>query len=157
MEKWKQYSVHNEHEIRGFFGDYRFLSNYHKCPVYFDGVLYPSTENAYMAAKTLDVAERTRFLEIEPKEAKLLGRQIQLRSDWESVKFDIMASVLFDKFYRNRSLREKLLKTENAILIEANHWGDRIWGTDEEGNGENHLGRTLMRIRKFWKDENRES
>jgi ribA/ribD-fused uncharacterized protein len=110
-----------------------------------------------MAAKTLDVAERTRFLEIEPKEAKLLGRQIQLRSDWESVKFDVMASVLFDKFYRNRSLRGKLLATGDAELIEANHWGDIIWGTDEEGNGENHLGRLLMRIRKFWKNENRES
>lgn len=150
METWKQYSVHNEKEIRGFFGDYRFLSNYHKCLVYFDGVIYPSSENAYMAAKTLDVAERTQFLEIEPKEAKALGRQIGLRSDWENVKFDIMAAILFDKFYRHRSLREKLLKTENAILIEANHWGDQLWGTDEEGYGENHLGKVLMRIRKFW-------
>jgi ribA/ribD-fused uncharacterized protein len=151
MEKWKQYSVHNEAEIFGFFGEYRFLSNYHKCLVYFDGVLYPSSENAYMAAKTLDVAERTRFVNIEPNEAKALGRQIQLRPDWEEVKFDIMKIILCDKFYRNRSIRGKLISTGNAVLTEANHWGDRIWGTDEEGNGENHLGRLLMKIRSLWK------
>jgi hypothetical protein len=48
---WKEYAIHDSHLIHGFFGDYRWLSNFHSCPVYFDGLLYPSSENAYQAAK----------------------------------------------------------------------------------------------------------
>jgi len=107
----REYVVHTENEILGFFGPYRFLSNFHKCPVYFEGVLYPSTENAFMAAKTLDIEQRKQFVHIEPNEAKALGRKINLRSDWEDVKFDVMMTVCFDKFYRNINIREKLLQT----------------------------------------------
>ena len=77
----REYVVHTENEILGFFGPYRFLSNFHKCPVYFEGVLYPSTENAFMAAKTLDIEQRKQFVHIEPNEAKALGRKINLRSN----------------------------------------------------------------------------
>jgi ribA/ribD-fused uncharacterized protein len=112
----RNYIVHNENEILGFFGQYRFLSNFHQCPVYFEGVQYPSTENAFMAAKTLDLSERKQFEDIEPKEAKAIGRKIQLRSDWEEVKYDVMLAVCFDKFYRNKSIRQKLLDTKEAYL-----------------------------------------
>ena len=150
----RHYVVHNENEIKGFFGDYRFLSNFHQCPVYFDGVMYPSTENAFMAAKTLDPLQREQFRYIEPKEAKALGRKIQLREDWESVKYDVMASVCFDKFYRNKGIREKLLETGNAYLEETNHWNDKIWGVCD-GEGQNNLGKILTNIRTFWQNQNK--
>lgn len=151
--KERHYVVHSETEIKGFFGPYRFLSNFHQCPVYFDGVMYPSSENAFMAAKTLDPVGREQFRYIEPKEAKSLGRQIKLRADWETVKFDVMATVLFDKFYRNRGIREKLLATGNAYLEETNHWNDMIWGCNEESEGQNNLGKILMNIRTFWQNQ----
>ncbi len=147
----RDYIVHSKKEILGFFGEYRFLSNFHQCPVYFEGALYPSTENAFMAAKTLDINERIQFQNIEPKEAKTLGRQIKLRSDWESVKYDVMATVIFDKFYRNKTIRQKLIDTGEAYLEETNHWNDRIWGVCE-GEGQNHLGKILMNIRSFWQN-----
>jgi ribA/ribD-fused uncharacterized protein len=150
-KKEHDYVVHNEKEIRGFFGEYRFLSNFHQCPVYFEGALYPSTENAFMAAKTIDVNERLQFRNIDPKEAKSLGRQIKLRSDWEEVKYDVMATVIFDKFYRNKGIRAKLISTGNAYLEETNHWNDRIWGVCE-GEGQNNLGKILMNIRSFWQN-----
>ena len=149
----RAYVVHTENEILGIFGPYRFLSNFHKCPVYFEGRLYPSTENAFMAAKTLDLNQRRRFENIEPHEAKALGRSIQLRPDWESVKYDVMLSVCFDKFYRNQGLREKLLETGSAYIEETNHWGDRIWGADEKGEGQNSLGQILMNLRTIFKDQ----
>ena len=102
----RNYIIHTENEILGFFGPYRFLSNFHKCPVWFEGVQYPSTENAFMAAKTLDLDQRKQFVDLEPKDAKALGRKINLRSDWEEVKYDVMLSVCFDKFYRNKSIRQ---------------------------------------------------
>ena len=143
----RDYIVHNENEILGFFGEYRFLSNFHLCPVFFEGKRYPSTENAYMAAKTLDLQEREQFEDISPKDARALGRKIQLRPDWEEVKYGVMASVCFDKFFRNAKLRSKLLATGDARLSERNHWSDKVWGTDEEGNGKNALGKILMDIR----------
>lgn len=147
----RDYIVHNEKQVLGFFGEYRYLSNFHQCPVYFEGVMYPSTENAFMAAKTLDLNERVQFQCIDPKEAKALGRQIQLRSDWEEVKYDVMATVVFDKFYRNKSIRQKLINTGDAYLEETNHWNDRIWGVCE-GEGSNHLGKILMNVRSFWQN-----
>jgi ribA/ribD-fused uncharacterized protein len=149
----REYVVHTENEILGFFGPYRFLSNFHKCPVYFEGVLYPSTENAFMAAKTLDIEQRKQFVHIEPNEAKALGRKINLRSDWEAVKFDVMMTVCFDKFYRNINIREKLLQTGTAYLEETNHWGDQIWGANEHGEGNNSLGEILMNLRELFKNQ----
>ena len=150
MEK-VSYILHNEFEIKGFHDEYRFLSNFELTPVYFEGLLFPSTENAYMAAKTLDIEDRKLFQDIKPGKAKELGRKIVLRSDWETVKYDVMSSVVFDKFYRNVELRNKLLETGNAYLEETNYWGDRIWGCDESGKGENALGKILMSIRTYWK------
>jgi ribA/ribD-fused uncharacterized protein len=146
----RDYIIHDENQILGFFGPYRFLSNFHQCPVYFEGLLYPSSENAFMAAKTLDVDQRRQFQNIEPKEAKALGRKIYLRPDWEEVKVDIMMAICFDKFYRNRSIRQKLIETGNRHLAEANHWGDKIWGTNESGEGQNLLGKILMNLRSLF-------
>jgi ribA/ribD-fused uncharacterized protein len=147
----RNYIVHNENEILGFFGPYRFLSNFHQCPVYFEGIQYPSTENAFMAAKTLDLDQRKQFEDIEPKEAKSLGRKINLRPDWEEVKYDVMLAVCFDKFYRNKSIRQKLLDTKDAYLEETNHWGDQIWGANEFGEGKNSLGQILMHLRDVFR------
>jgi ribA/ribD-fused uncharacterized protein len=147
----RPYIVHNEKEIKGFFGPYRFLSNFHQCPVYFDGVMYPSTENAFMAAKTVDPLQREQFRYIEPKEAKAIGRKINLRPDWEEVKYDVMLAVCFDKFYRNKSIRQKLIDTKEAYLEETNHWGDQIWGANEYGEVKNSLGQILMHIRDVFR------
>jgi len=38
--------------ISEFKGDYRFLSNFYAASVYLDGILYPSVEHAFQAAKT---------------------------------------------------------------------------------------------------------
>ena len=150
--KERTYVVWNEKNILGFFNKYKWLSNFEVCPVYFEGECYPSTENAYMAAKTLDLEARKQFLTIQPSEAKALGRKISLRADWEEVKYEVMAAVIFDKFYRNISLREKLLETDDKFLQERNHWNDRTWGCDEQGNGKNMLGIILMNVRSFWQN-----
>ena len=50
------------------------------------------------------------------------------------------------KFTQNPGLLDKLLATGDAELVEGNTWGDQVWGVCD-GVGENHLGKTLMRIR----------
>lgn len=44
--------------IRGFFGPWRFLSNFHYHSVEFDGQFYPTNEHAYQAAKFNDLEYR---------------------------------------------------------------------------------------------------
>ena len=52
------------------------------------------------------------------------------------------------KFTQNPKLKEQLLSTGDAILIEGNTWNDRYWGVDaSSGVGKNHLGKLLMKIR----------
>ena len=72
---------------------------------------------------------------------------MQLRHDWEKVKFDIMYEICKAKFSQNAELKDKLLATGDEYLEEGNTWGDRIWGT-VNGKGQNNLGKILMRVRE---------
>ena len=146
----RDYIVHDEERIHGFFGEYRFLSNYHRCKIEMFKIDFPSTENAYAAAKCLDPSRMKEFSKILPHEAKKLGGLVEMRPDWEKIKYDIMAAVVFQKFLRHKDLRERLMATGDRILEEGNHWGDRNWGMCD-GFGENKLGIILMKTREFWK------
>ena len=154
MRKEDFIPVVNEKEILGFFGNYSWLSNFHEADVYFDGLHYTSSEAAYQSAKTKDIKERKRFTKMTPIESKKEGKKLKLREDWESVKYDIMASIVFDKFYRHEYLRVLLLQTGDKYIEESNYWKDVVWGVCD-GVGTNWLGEILMKIREFWKKEDK--
>ena len=132
--------------IDQFKGEFHWLSNFYNCPVPFEGLTFSNTEAAFQAAKCLDMKERERFLGLSGGQAKRLGRRVELRSDWEEVKIDIMRQVLKSKFTQNPELGEKLIATGDAELIEGNNWNDRFWGVCR-GVGKNHLGKLLMEVR----------
>ena len=130
--------------IDNFKGDYFFLSNFYQAPVFYSGLLFENAEAAFQSAKCPDRMEE--FCRLNPSAAKRLGRRVELRADWNEVKDQIMYEVCEAKFTQNDSLKCKLKDTGDAILIEGNSWGDRIWGVCN-GVGENRLGKILMRIR----------
>ncbi len=138
-------------KIDSFQGEFRWLSNFWPCSVMLDGMTFPSTEHAYQAAKTLTLGERKKFQVGTAGQAKRLGRKVKIRSDWESVKLDVMLNLLRQKF-SSGELRSKLIATGNTELIEGNTWGDRFWGVCD-GRGENHLGKLLMKVRAEQKAE----
>lgn len=132
--------------IDQFRGDHFFLSNFYLCPIKLDGVMYPSVEHAYQAAKTLDPVFRDMIREaIKPSYAKRIGRSVPLREGWNDIRLDVMRELAWQKF-EIPALREALLATGSAELIEGNDWGDTFWGV-QRGVGENHLGLILMNIR----------
>lgn len=135
--------------IDSFSGEYRFLSNFYQAEVEFEGMMYPSTEHAYQAAKTLDLKSRAMFQGGTAGQAKRLGQVIILRDDWtnDSVKISVMYAVLLDKFTRHQDLRKQLIATSPNELIEGNTWNDTFWGVCG-GKGKNHLGKLLMSIRQ---------
>src|SRR5262249_35634026 len=134
-------------KIASFEGPYRFLSNFWPATVEFEGITYPTVEHAYQSAKTLDRAERRRIAAIAtPGAAKTAGRALQPRPDWATEKFVVMEQCVRYKFTHPPELREKLLPTGDAELEEGNTWNDKIWGV-YQGQGENRLGKLLMKVR----------
>jgi hypothetical protein len=133
--------------IYGLFGPYRCLSNFHLYPVVFGGLTYACSEAAYMAQKTLNPRIREQFAALKTaKEAKQLGRKIELRPDWNSYRVHAMYRVLIAKFTQDRESMSVLLGTGNKYIEETNWWGDNFWGV-YAGEGENNLGQVLMTIR----------
>jgi len=140
--------------IKSFTGKWEFLSNFSKYPVWFDGYFYPTVENAFQAAKTLDLDYRQRFLEVSPGAAKAMGRAVPLRPDWNIYfRYRVMRDLLRNKFgpySKTPDLPRKLVSTYPNMLVEGNYWHDNTWGVCYCGKckeGMNLLGMELMRIR----------
>jgi ribA/ribD-fused uncharacterized protein len=125
------------------------LSNFYPAPVEMWGQLYPSVEAAYQAAKCANADDRLQFQNdrLPAGGAKKLGREVEIRSDWEDVKFGIMERLVARKF-EIPVLQRRLLETDDAKLVEGNYWGDTTWGVDlKTGKGENRLGIILTVVR----------
>lgn len=134
--------------IVSFSGPYRFLSNFYPAQIYYDGVYYPTLEHAYQAAKTLNGVDRELIRgAATPGEAKTRGRRVTKRPHWDAIKLDVMERLLRGKFRPGSKLARQLIQTGNAELVEGNTWGDVFWGVCR-GEGENHLGRLLMKLRR---------
>lgn len=145
----RDYIIHDEFNIKGFFGSYRWLSNFHESPVYYNGILFLSSENAYQSAKCKNSDDIIKYLGISPSQSKKISKTIESVDNWHDIKYDIMSSIVFDKFYRDLELRHLLLSTGNKYLEETNHWNDIYWGVCN-GVGQNKLGLILMKVRDFW-------
>lgn len=147
---WRTIAVHDEKNIKGFFGEYRWLSNFEPCKINFEGETYPSVENAYMAAK-IEREHREYFKTCTAKEAKQNWRDFPLIDNtpqaWDNRKFDVMRLCLWEKFFYNEELKNKLIATGDKYLEETNWWKDTIWGVDYQLGGENHLGKMIMDVR----------
>ncbi len=134
--------------ITEFQGEHRFLSNFYPSPIpMWNGLIYPTVEHAFQAAKTLSSAQRELIRTAHsPAVAKRLGREVQLRHDWDDMRLRVMRFLVARKFAEGSPLASQLLSTGTRDLIEGNHWGDRFWGVD--GAGKNHLGVILMARRE---------
>lgn len=142
-----------------FDGEYAFLSNFYNASCIFEGKFYPTVEHAFQAAKSLDSAERNWIAAAgSPGLAKRLGRRVNLRPDWEKVKFDVMEECLRSKF-ADPALKKKLLATGNEELVEGNYWHDNTYGNCscekcKDIVGRNMLGNILMKLRTEFMEEN---
>ncbi len=141
------------HTIERFVDEYRFLSNFAPVTVVLDGVVYPSVEHAYVAAKSEDPLVRAVVLAAAtPGAAKKFGRTLVPSAAFEASKLVLMEDLLYQKF-ATPQYAELLLATNDAVLVEGNNWHDCFWGVCtgcEHGCsavGLNHLGRLLTEVR----------
>ncbi|MEM6283930.1 MAG: NADAR family protein, partial [Chloroflexota bacterium] len=140
-------------KIARFRDDYEFLSNFYPSPIEMDGMTYPTVEHAYQAAKTDNEAVRRKIAELaHPGAAKAAGRRLARPDNWFEINLQLMEDLVRQKFTAHADLRNKLLATGDAELIEGNSWSDKFFGMTWDKNknvlsGENHLGQILMRVR----------
>jgi ribA/ribD-fused uncharacterized protein len=141
--------------IEQFKDEYRWLSNFwfYDTPMLVLNGMAPihlgTNEHFYVAMKTTDNVVRKAVAEHNLKGLKKFGATIELRSDWEDIKLEVMEYGLRYKFSQeNPNLRAKLIATGDEHIQEGNNWNDTFWGVDlATGKGENHLGKLLMKIR----------
>jgi predicted NAD-dependent protein-ADP-ribosyltransferase YbiA (DUF1768 family) len=122
---------------------YGAFSNLYKCPVEFEGTVFPTSEHAYQAGKARKPAVRQWILSAPTPALAAM------------TKFERMRAVLRAKFDQHPALRELLLSTGTARLVEAgtvNNAVNRLWG-EVDGKGENMLGVMLMELRTAYAKE----
>lgn len=141
-------------EIKGFSGQYRFLSNFFMVEISDETRTYKSVEHYFQSHKTLDLRD-SNWIASQPSCAKakqaggphgLDGHKITKRENWEAIKEDVMLTGLRLKF-AHPHLRGALLDTGDAYLEETNTWTDTYWGV-YRGKGKNRLGHLLMQVRE---------
>lgn len=136
--------------ISGFQGDNRWLSNFWPAKIQIGDIVYPTVEHAYVAAKPImpfTPADLEWFLTLTPAKAKKVGRELDVRPDWDDVKIHLMQQFTELKYSTdNPELRSRLIKTGDEEIIEENTWGDTFWGICN-GEGHNWLGIIIMATR----------
>ena len=133
---------------------YGAFSNFAKYPIIVNAKLYPTCEHYFQSKKF----ENTEYEELiikakTAKECATLGRNksYPLRSDWETVKEDVMLTALKAKFTQHEELTKLLLSTEDKELVEHTT-KDSYWADGGGGTGKNRLGILLMELRNNLKN-----
>jgi hypothetical protein len=129
--------------------EYCWLSNFFISPMMIHGKEYMTVEHWFQSQKFTDsTVQETIRLAATPASAKALGkkRHSSFRSDWDTIREDIMMEGLRAKFTQNTVLYVNLLKTGTVELKEHSSW-DSYWGTGRSGTGKNRMGVLLMRVR----------
>lgn len=132
---------------------YGVFSNLYRCKIVFEGEEFATSEHAYQAGKARKEAVREWILSApSPGLVAMAAHGLytwDIAPDWSKVKFDRMRGVLYAKFTQHPELKEILLATGDARLVESatvNNPVNRLWG-EVNGKGKNMLGVLLMELR----------
>lgn len=129
------------------------LGNFQPCSVDVLGMKFQCSEAAYQAYKfhlTPHQDLMKKFTSLDGAQAWKLAKdnKAHQRADWMQVNDDTMKMVIEEKFLQNPQLKELLLATGDAYLVEHTPLGrDAYWGDNGDGTGKNMLGTLLMVLR----------
>ena len=142
IEKWKDFSNLAPYKIN------------------LDGEEWESTEHYYQYKK-YEKTDPEFALQIKntksPKEVKKLSlTNKNYAPNWDEIKKDVLKKAALQKFTTHKNLETLLLSTNNEELIEANP-DDYYWGEGADGTGQNTMGKILMEIRDYIKQNNKQN
>jgi ribA/ribD-fused uncharacterized protein len=130
--------------------DHGCFSNFAPYPIRLDGKLWPTSEHYFQAQKFTAEEHQEQIRQTRsPMIAARMGRSRKkpLRHNWDTVKVEVMRKALRAKFSQHEDLRQVLLATGDATLVEHTE-KDSFWGDGGDGSGRNMLGRLLMAVRE---------
>jgi N-glycosidase YbiA len=130
-------------------GEYGCFSNFSRHPIHVGGKTWPTSEHFFQAQKFVgtEYEDEVRKAPTAMVAAHMgRSRQRPVRSDWDSVKDQIMLEAVRAKFTQHDDLKAILLGTGDAKLVEHTA-NDAYWGDGGDGSGRNRLGQILMQVR----------
>ncbi len=130
--------------------EYGEFSNFAEYPIVLKKKRWPTSEHYFQAQKFKEQKAQEAVRKANsPMLAARMGRdrKQKLRRDWESAKVNVMREAVRAKFTQHDELRELLLSTGDAKIVEHTEKDD-YWGDGGDGRGKNMLGRILMDVRK---------
>lgn len=129
---------------------YDVLNNFSANAVEINGIVYPTSEHAYQAAKCTDPAGKQ---EILAATSPLLAKEVSNKKyktakdpNWDAKKLSTMESILRVKLNQHQEVRDALIKSGDEEIAEDSPV-DTFWGRGADGSGENQLGKLWMKIR----------
>lgn len=152
-------------EFKTFYGSKCVFSNFYPSKFVIDEIEYNCVEQFFQFQKAIVFEADDTAMKIlgstSPKYQKQLGRKGIPYFDskiWNQKCNDVMLVGLMAKFSQNPELKQVLLDSNEAILVEASPT-DKYWGIGLSANhpdtrnpekwpGHNHLGFALMQTRK---------
>ena len=144
-----------------------YLSNWYPSQIVVDGIKFSSVEQYIMYKKCevfgdLDSAKKILATE-DTKLQQTIGRNASgyVSNMWAGMRQVIVLRGLFAKFSQNEDLKQKLLDTDDAYLVECART-DKVWACGRrldddrrfdasQWDGQNILGFALMEVREMLK------
>jgi ribA/ribD-fused uncharacterized protein len=130
--------------------EYGCFSNFAPFRIRLKGKTWPTSEHYFQAQKFAGTEQEEAIRQAKsPMIAARMGRsrKVKMRPDWEKVKDAVMREVVLAKFTQHEELRETLLATGDAEIVEHTT-NDSYWADGGDGSGKNMLGRILMSVRE---------
>ncbi len=144
-----------------------YLSNWYPSPFDLDGIHFTSVEQYIMYQKCMlfgdEKAAKKVLATDDTKEQQSIGRDAKgyVSKVWAGVRQLVAVRGLMAKFEQNEELKQKLLDTGDAFLVECAR-SDKVWACGrkldderrfdaEKWDGENILGFALMEVRRILK------
>ncbi|CCM06412.1 uncharacterized protein FIBRA_08673 [Fibroporia radiculosa] len=147
-QEHRQAPISFYHKHRPFYE----FTNFSPHSVKYDGRMYPTGEHLFQSFKFQRdrplIAEHIRTCSDRPSVALSEARRFQheVRADWFEVNVKKMDEVLYHKFTQHEELKNLLLRTGDAPLVEDSD-KDAFWGIGADKRGRNELGKALERLR----------
>ena len=144
-------------EVIGFYPrEFYPFDNFSSFKVEWNGYLFASVEEAYQAASFMgsdeELVEKIKKSHSADEAQRIAyANRDKRREDWDDVKISIMEELLRLKIEQNPYVKKKLLQTGDYMIVEDSPKDD-FWGWGPNRNGQNNLGKLLMKLREELKN-----
>jgi ribA/ribD-fused uncharacterized protein len=131
--------------------DFYVFNNFSAHAIEYRGLLYPTAEHAYQAAKCTDPNGKEAIRNARsPILAKQLANETYRAArdpEWDGKKLAVVEEILRAKLAQHPEAQQALRDSGHEDIVEDSPT-DYFWGAGADGSGRNMFGKIWMRIRE---------